>query len=391
VVAGSIGVSVGLGAALKGDCFGSHLEFWRSRLCYNDIAPLYYDRGINHGVFPYIHATLSSGQGAHGFNEYPVLTGLFMWGVGQTTNDGSSYFVLTVCLLSLCAATSTGLLWGSVGTRALYWSASPIFVMYAFHNWDLLAVTASVAGFAAWRSERSWLAAVAFAVGGAFKLYPVLFVIPLVCDQLVSRRSRRGAIVVGATGFGCLALINAPFLINASGWWATYRFQIERTPADSGGIWYILDRTISTQTENRASFVFFAAALLVITCKPLIDRSGSSYPVVESCAAITAAFIVFNKVSSPQYMLWLLPFFAMLRLGSIWWFLLSTIAVVRYAALFGVDVLPLGLGTADRVTRAVVVAQALILIGYVVALIGRRADAAPDGDSKSFTREAAHA
>ena len=82
MLAFSLGMSLGAGATLKEDCFGSHIDDWRSRLCYSDVQPLYFARGIDHHVFPYIHATLHYGQGAHGFNEYPVLTGVFMWLVG---------------------------------------------------------------------------------------------------------------------------------------------------------------------------------------------------------------------------------------------------------------------------------------------------------------------
>ena len=71
------------------------------------------------------------------------------------------------------------------------------------HNWDLLAVTASVAGVYLWWSGRPRLAALAFAIGGGFKLYPALFIVPLVCDRLVRRRTRE-AVEVGAVGGGSL-------------------------------------------------------------------------------------------------------------------------------------------------------------------------------------------
>ena len=242
LLSASLAVTLGSGATLKGECFGADNSFWRSRLCYNDIQPLYYSHGIGHHVFPYVHATLAGGKGAHGFNEYPVLTGLFMWAVGWLSWSGSSYLAVTMIVLSLCAAVAAWLLWRMVSGRAVLWTASPILAIYAFHNWDLLAVTASVAGVYLWWSGRPRLAALAFAIGAAFKLYPALFIIPLVCDQLALRRTRRAA-EVGAVGCGSLAVINLPFvLFNASGWWATYRFHTDRPPTSSGTIWAVLDR-----------------------------------------------------------------------------------------------------------------------------------------------------
>ncbi len=365
----SLGLSLGSAAALKGACFGAHTSNWRSRLCYNDIQPLYHSRGIDHHVFPYVHATLDGGIGGHGFNEYPVLTGLFMWATGWLSWSGSSYLVATMILLGACAAVVAGLLLRMVGGRAVYWTASPILVVYAFQNWDLLPVTASVVGIYLWWSGRPRWAALAFAVGGAFKLYPALFIIPLVCDQLVQRR-RGGAAEVGMVGFGSLALINLPFiLINASGWWATYRFHADRAPSTSGTIWAVLDRSLSTATENRVSFVLLASALVVITASLFRSRPSIGYPVVEWCAAATAAFIVLNKVSSPQYVLWVVPFLALLPRRSTWWWLLSAVAVVRYAGLFGVDVFPVGTHTADELVRAAVIFQAALLVVYVGTIL----------------------
>jgi Glycosyltransferase family 87 len=375
VVACCLGVSLGSSAVLKGECFGTDTSNWRSRPCYNDIQPLYYGRGIDHHVFPYVHATLAGGVGSHGFNEYPVLTGFFMWATGWVAWSGSSYLAVTMILLSLCAASAAWLLWRMVGGIAVFWVASPILALYAFHNWDLLAVTASVAGIYLWWSGRPSWAALAFAVGGAFKLYPALFIVPLVCDQLVQQRTRKAA-EVGAAGFGSLGLINLPFiLINASGWWTTYRFHIERPPTSSGSIWTALDRALSTTTENRVSVLALAAALVTITAVLAHTRGGNAYPVVEWCAASTAAFIVLNKVSSPQYILWLVPFLALLSMRSVWWWILSIIATVRYAALFGVDVLPLGLGTADRLVHAAVILQAALLMVYMAAILMQRGKA----------------
>ncbi len=365
----SLGLTLASGATLKGECFGAENSYWRSRMCYTDIQPLYYGHRIGHHVFPYVHATLVGGVGRHGFNEYPVLTGLFMWATGWLSWSGSSYLVVNMILLSLCAAAAAWLLWRMVGGRARYWTASPILAVYAFHNWDLLAVTATVAGIYLWWSGRPPLAALAFAIGGAFKLYPALFIVPLVCDQLVHRRYRRAAAVSGV-GLGSLALINLPFvLINTSGWWATYRFHADRTPTAAGSVWAVLDPGMSTSTENRLSLATLLLALVVITVGLLVSRRTSGYPVVEWCAAATAVVIAVNKVGSPQYILWVVPFLVLVRTRSTWWWLLCAPALLRYAGLFGVNVFPVGTHTADKLVRVAVMVQAAVLIIYVAEIL----------------------
>jgi hypothetical protein len=53
------------------------------------------------------------------------------------------------------------------------------------------------------------------------------------------------------------------------------------------------------------------------------------------------------------------------------------IALVRYAGLFGVNVLPIGTATADRLVHAAVILQAALLVLYAGAILGRHRGAAP--------------
>jgi uncharacterized membrane protein len=367
LVACTLAASLGGGAALKGECFGSHQQNWRSRLCYNDILPLYHDpgHGIRSGKFPYLHAKLVGTKGEDGFNEYPVLTGVFMWTMGRVSRGGSSYLALTNVALSICAAISTLLLWRLVGRRSIWFAAPPMLLLYAFHNWDVLAVTASVVGLYEWRRGRSTTATLAFAVGGAFKLYPALFIVPLILDAYKGR-GRGRAIETGAVGFGSLALINLPFILaNAGGWWATYRFHEERVATSSGTAWSVLDSSLSTPTENRLSAACIVVGLLAVTMAlQRVSRESVGYPVIQWCGAATAMFISLNKVSSPQYILWVLPFLALIVASPAWWGALAVVVTVRYVGLFGVDVFPVGFHTADNLVHVAVVAQTALLLAY---------------------------
>jgi uncharacterized membrane protein len=376
------GVAMAMGATLKGDCFGHGADFWRSRPCYNDIEPLYRLRGIDRGVFPYVHARLDGNLGADGFNEYPVATGLFMWAVALPVGSAGAYLGLTMVLLGACALATTLLLARMAGARALYWAAAPPLVLYAFHNWDLLAVAAATAGLAAWRARRPGVAAVLFGLGAAFKLYPALFIAPLVLERL-ARREWRGALGIAAAGAGTALALNLPFVVlNPSGWWATYRFHEQRAPTTSGTIWAALFPNLSTGTENAVSAAATGLALCLIWIAFLRRRHGAPYPVVECCAAMTAAVIVLSKVSSPQYVLWVLPFFALVRAWPGWWAMLSVTALARYAGLFGVDIVGFGIHTADAVVRAAVIAQGLGLTLFAAQLAVAMSSAGAEAPSQ---------
>ena len=70
------------------------------------------------------------------------------------------------------------------GRRALLWSASPILVLYAFHNWDLPAVAASVAGALVLVAGEKRGGGRLPRGGRRPEVYPALFLIPLVLDRV---------------------------------------------------------------------------------------------------------------------------------------------------------------------------------------------------------------
>jgi uncharacterized membrane protein len=374
VVIAAACVTLSAGVVLKGDCFGHGGDFWRSRLCYTDITVLYHARGIDRNTFPYVHATLSaSGHGAHGFNEYPVLTGVFMWAAGLPVASASAYLTLTIALLAMASLATTWMLWAMAGPRALYWAASPVLAVYAFQNWDLLAVAAATAGMLLWSRGRPYGAAVAFGVGAAFKLYPILLVVPIALERL-ARGERREAVRLAAAAGGTWAIVNLPFVVaNSRGWWETYRFHAQRAAGTSGTIWSQLDTHPGTSTVNRVSAIALVAVWIAMAVVVHRRRGDGRYPVLELSAAMVAAFVVLNKVSSPQYVLWVLPFFALVAAGRAWWWPLSVVCVARYLAEFGVNVVGFGAGTADHVMRAAIVLQAIVLAVYACDVIWLRA------------------
>lgn len=89
---------------------------------------------------------------------------------------------------------------------------------------------------------------------------------------------------------------------------------------------------------------------------------------IQWCGAATAVVISLNKVSSPQYIIWMLPFLALIAASPIWWAALATVATARYVGLFGVDVFPLGVHTADALVHVTVMGQAMLLVAYTVRI-----------------------
>ncbi|HZA20989.1 MAG TPA: glycosyltransferase 87 family protein [Actinomycetota bacterium] len=334
-------VAVAGGFALKAQCLTDWVGFVQyERLCYNDIQPLYGARHIDSGAFPYVNGSLDDGELVGGAIEYPVLTGVFMWAGGLLVDDVDAYLVVSAIMLAPFALVVAYLLARMRGRTALMWAAAPALVLYSFHNWDLLVVAAAVGGIYAWWRGRSLLAAALFGVGGALKAYPLLFLPALALERWFAGERREAGGVVAA-GVGVFALANLPFIVaNPSGWWATFDFHRLRGP-NFDNIWAIREfgplslPMLEPEQLNLVTAVltggFIAIALTVGVVRA---RRSGAFPFLAVAAACLASFLLWNKVHSPQYALWILPFFALLRVHPGWWVAYSVVDLAVYVGVF---------------------------------------------------------
>lgn len=349
VVVGVCAIVLALGAFGKA-CRG----FWHDPLsfvCHSDIRALYGPRAIDRDLFPYLHGELivsrepgppvSFGlRPVDGANEYPVLTGILMWLPSFVSDGPDTYLLASVMLLAPFGLATAWLLGRMSGRRALLWSASPMLLLYAFHNWDLAVAAASVTGFWCWWRGRPMAAAVCFGVGGALKLYPLLFLLPLVLER-VHAGDRRGGTRAGAAGIAVVVLINLPLLVlDPSGWAVAYRFQSLRRP-NYDSLWGVLaqvfelDQATITIASTLAAIVVLAAVTWATERRA---RRESPYPFLPACAALLTGFLLVSKVHSPQYALWLVPLFVLVRVHLGWYALFVAGNLLMYAAIFGVSV-----------------------------------------------------
>jgi uncharacterized membrane protein len=173
-------------------------------------------------------------------------------------------------------------------------------------------------------------------LGAATKIYPGFLALPLLLERVAAGDWRGAARVVAGTG-GVWLVLNLPFVLaNRGGWWATYEFQAGRV-ADltTNSIWYWGLPQLSTEQVNRWSFALIAASwLLAVLAGAAVARRTGSYPWIQVSAALICAFLLFNKVYSPQYVLWLLPFFVLVRVRWGWWVAYLAVDLTLYVGLF---------------------------------------------------------
>jgi uncharacterized membrane protein len=353
-----------------------------SRLCYNDIQPLYGIREVEEH-FPYVdgemRTTPDGNELVDGAIEYPVLTGLFMWLAALFSEGSNGYLVVTSILLAPFGVYVARTLARMSGRRALLWAAAPALVLYAFHNWDLLAVAAAVGGLWAWKRGRYEIAAAFFGVGGALKLYPLFFLVPLALE-LWTARDRERSVRAAAVGAGCWVAINLPFFVaNPAGWWATYAFHSQRGP-NYDNMWQFAFEGADVGTINVWTSLLIGISFLVAVIAG-VRRSEDErgFPGFAVAAAMLAAFLLWNKVHSPQYTLWLLPFFVVLRVHIGWWIAYALADLAVYVGIFRwfYDLLFLGedFTAAKRLLIGGVWARAALLaLLFVVFLRAREAE-----------------
>ncbi|WP_425303560.1 glycosyltransferase family 87 protein [Nocardia wallacei] len=335
-------------------------------MCYSDTVPLYGAEHLDEGAFPYKKEWTefgADGKPQTRYMEYPVLAGLYQYAAMQVANAWEQlrlpgalpvvvYFNVAVVGLAMAWLVTV---WASArlsGRRvwdAALVAASPLVLVHAFTNFDALATACAATGLLAWARRRPVLAGVLLGLGGAVKLYPLLLLGPILvlCLRADNRhrltglrtrlRDRHGighglreyladarlsplrsaGLAITAAAVSWLA-VNLPIALPfAPGWREFFRLNTERH-ADPDSLYNVITSftgwegfdgpLTAAQTPsvlNLVSLLLFAAACAAIA---YIGLTAPRRPrLAQLMFLVVAAFLLTNKVWSPQYSLWLVP------------------------------------------------------------------------------------
>lgn len=342
-------------------------------LCYTDIVPLYRNEGFRNDRLPYLEPCVS--VGGDPCDEYPPLTMYTMWLAALVATGPSGFFFANALVLSIAAVVTAIALYAIAGPRALYFTLAPTLLLYAFYNWDLVAVALATLATFAFLSRRDGLAGVLIGLGAAAKLYPALLLIPFVLQRVRDGEPDRGLRMSGGAAAAWLAT-NLPFALAAPGGWSGFfRFNASR-PMNVDSLWYVACRTVRPASGGQCvppSMINVLA--IVLTCAMaaglwyLKSRRDPGWAAWTFAFPLLIVFLLTNKVYSPQYSLWLLPWFALLhpRLGQG-----SSTALFLPFAISDVTVFVaelLWFGNRPPVSDALTLAFALAVVGRDLVLI----------------------
>ena len=318
--------------------------------CYSDTVPLYTAELLNLGKFPYKSSweekdadgatrVQYDGSPAIRYMEYPVLTGLYQYvsmALAKTytalTKLTSVPIVAEVIMFFNISAFGLALAWMATvwattrmaGRRiwdAAVVAGSPILIFHAFTNFDALATACAAGAMLAWARRRPAVAGVLIGIGVALKLYPLLLFVPFVILGLRTGRLRevgRAAVTAVVTWL----VVNLPIMVLFPRGWAEFFILNTRRGDDMDSLYNVVKSFTGWPGFDYdlgfwepPSVLNAVSALLFVACCAAIAYVGLTAQrrprLAQLAFLVVAAFLLTNKVWSPQYSLWLVPLAAL--------------------------------------------------------------------------------
>ena len=315
-------------------------------LCYSDTVPLYGAELLSQGRFPYKSSwiekdaggkpqTRYDGRPAVRYMEYPVLTGVYQYvsmALAKTYTTFSKLVALPVVAEVVVffdvAALGLALAWlatlwataGLAGRRvwdAALVGASPLVIFQIFTNFDALATALAVGGLLAWARRRPVLAGVLIGLGVAAKLYPLLLLGPLLVLGIRTGRLRELARTAAATVATWL-LVNLPVMVLFPRGWSEFFRLNARRGEDMDSLYNVVKSFTGWQGFDPdlgfwqpPKHLNAVVLVLFVLCCAAIGYIALTAPrrprVAQLAFLVVAAFLLTNKVWSPQFSLWLVP------------------------------------------------------------------------------------
>lgn len=273
-------------------------------MCYSDLSALYGARDMNVDAWPYSSPDNSV--------EYPVVTGLVMWGTALLIDDPNgyrAYFDINAFLTLLLFIGAVLVLFRLRQEFAYLFIFAPAVIASLYINWDLWAVLGSLIAIYFLRAGRYEVSALALGLAIATKFFPIALLLPITLHLLRNRNLKKLSLYLFVT-LATWLLINVPIAIsNLEGWSRFFKLNLERNN-DLGSIWYAFNLLgIEFQLNWLSSILLVLLGVLGIIwiyLKKLNQLDQFQSFAIVSFFAISL-FVTISKVYSPQYVLWLTP------------------------------------------------------------------------------------
>ena len=232
-----------------------------------------------------------------------------MWATAIATPHGYDsdkiYFLINILLIAALFVGTTLLVARINPSKWYLLPVLPAVIASLYINWDMWAVFGAIAAIYWFDRKKYGLSSMALAISIATKFFPIVLLIPIAVIFVMQKEYRTGARYLLQTVVLWI-MINAPFaLTTPTGWWRFFKLNGNR-PADLGSLWQALNIfNIYPPHINIYWIVIFGVSTLVVVGRLL--RNAKPPTLAQIAFVFVALFTAFNKVYSPQYVLWLAP------------------------------------------------------------------------------------
>lgn len=308
--------------------------------------------------------------------EYPVGVGYLAWALGWVGRSRWGFFLANAVLAAVCAVALTSVLERLGGRHIWRWAAGVPLALYAFHNWDVIALLPAILALLAYERHRDGASGTLLALGTAVKIFPGLLLPPLAWVRWHAGDRRGAGRLVGMFALTTLVLNGPIALTDWHAWtypatfqggrratWGSLSFWLQRAPG--------VDALLGPHGQSVATaiaMVLLAASIVAISI--IAARHGLSP--IEIGAAVIGVFLLTNQVYSPNYDLWLVPFFVLLPISRRSWVAFSACALGIFVVVFGYLHGQWSALTVERFLLPLVLVRAAVIVGVIhTALRGR--------------------
>lgn len=221
-------------------------------------------------------------------NQFIIFHGLFMLVV---------YLISFIYLLKL-----THKIWA-----ILIYCFSPTIFILNHVRFDIVPVTLVLAGFYYYKKGYLYLPSILLGIAASIKWFPMFMIIAMGIEQIIHYKNPRQAIKIFFISFMAYAVIDMPFITlnlikygNIQNWLSTYTARVWQAPY-SDTLISLLRIFHEIELPNIYPTLITLGLLLLVTILPHPRNAMPRY--VLYCLA----FLLFNKIYSPQFHFWFLP------------------------------------------------------------------------------------
>lgn len=287
-----------------------------------------YLRGLSGGRLPYVDTPF----------EYPPLIGLVS-GVLSLVSSGPAPFVAAwVAIVAVAAGCTGALLARAAGAGRVWWCwvLAPQLVLLGTVNFDLVPTALLVAAIVLARSRRDALAMLALGLGAVAKLFPAASA-PVLLLRANDRLRAAGIFTLVA------ALFYLPTALQPHPSAAGIGFYAVGIRSNLDSIWGLAERLLDVVGVANAGLVVLTITLaglaLTYVGRVLPAALRAPDPAIGIGMA-TVALLLWSRLFSPQYSLWVLPLFVLLGLRRRTYALLAAADVGVFFTIYPLTLVP---------------------------------------------------